>query len=451
MTFAITGGNTNNAFAINATTGVVTVNNAAALNFEASPQFSLTVTATDNGSPALSGSATVTVNLTNVNEAPVVTPVTFSLAENTANGTAVGTVAATDQDAGQTRTFAITGGNTNNAFAINATTGVLTVNNAAALNFETTPVFSLTVTATDNGTPALAGSATVTVNLLNVNESPVVTPRAFTINENSNNGVVIGTISATDPDAGQSRTFAITGGNTNNAFAINATTGVLTVNNSAALNFETTPQFSLTITATDNGSPAKSGSATVTVNLQNVNEAPIVPTQSLAVKTKSKAGAVVGTVVSSDPDAGQTRTYSIVSGNGSASKPVFAINATTGVITVKTASSVASSGTFTLGIRVTDSGSPALSTTGTVTIYVNSTGTVPAGGSLAANAQSTSAASTSSPVTASIPLVVDTSKSAKNPPVTTATGTIQAYQALVLATKRKSTIQFIADWLKRRS
>ena len=104
--------------------------NSAALDFETTPTFSLTVQVTDNGSPALSGTATVTVNLTNVNEAPVVTPATFAVAENSANGTAVGTVTVTDPDAGQTHTFAITAGNTGGAFAINPSTGQITVANS---------------------------------------------------------------------------------------------------------------------------------------------------------------------------------------------------------------------------------------------------------------------------------------------------------------------------------
>src|SRR6185503_14341079 len=102
---------------------------------ETTPSFSLTVTVTDNGTPVLSGSGTITVTVNNANEAPVVTPATFSLPENSANGTSVGTVTFTDQDAGQTHTFSITGGNTGGAFAINPSTGVLTVASSAAIDF----------------------------------------------------------------------------------------------------------------------------------------------------------------------------------------------------------------------------------------------------------------------------------------------------------------------------
>src|SRR4029077_4734425 len=111
-----------------------------------------------------------TINLTNVNEAPTISPQTFSVAENSANSTAAGTVVASDVEAGDTKTFATTAVNTSGAFAINASTGAITVANSAVLNFETTPSFALTVSVTDAG--SLSNSATVTVNLTNVNENP---------------------------------------------------------------------------------------------------------------------------------------------------------------------------------------------------------------------------------------------------------------------------------------
>ena len=46
---------------------------------------------TDNGAPTLNDTAVITINLTNVHEAPVVNDQTFTVAENTGNGTAVGT------------------------------------------------------------------------------------------------------------------------------------------------------------------------------------------------------------------------------------------------------------------------------------------------------------------------------------------------------------------------
>jgi len=219
----------------------------------------------------LSGSATITINVNNLNEAPVVQPATFAVDENATVGASVGTVAFTDVDAGQTHTFAITAGNTDGAFAIDASTGAITVANPAALDFETNPTFALTVTVTDNGTPVLSGSATITINVNNLNEAPVVQPATFAVDENATVGASVGTVTFTDPDAGQSHTFAITAGNTDGAFAIDAG-GVITVANPAALDFETTQTFALTVEVTDNGTPVLSGSATITVNVNDVDE-----------------------------------------------------------------------------------------------------------------------------------------------------------------------------------
>ena len=185
----------------------------------------------------------------------MVNAATFTVLENSPNGTVVGAVTFTDPDVGQSGTFAITGGSGSGVFAINASTGQLTVATSTALNFEMTPSFSLIVQVTDNGTPPLSGGATITVNLTNVNEAPVVNAATFTLPENSATGTTVGTMTFSDPDAGTIGIFAITGGNTGGAFAINSSTGQLTVATTAALNFETTPSFSLTVQVTDNGTP----------------------------------------------------------------------------------------------------------------------------------------------------------------------------------------------------
>jgi hypothetical protein len=362
-TFSITAGNTGGAFAINGS-GVITVANSAALNFETTPTFNLTVQVTDNGTPILSGSTTVVVNLTDVNEAPAPSGGPFSLAENSANGTTVGTVLAGDQDSGQSYTFSITAGNTGGAFAINSS-GVITVANSAALNFETTPTFNLTVQVTDNGTPVLSGSTTVVVNLTDVNEAPVPSGGPCSLPENSANGTTVCTVLAGDQDSGQSHTFSITAGNTGGAFAINGS-GVITVATTAALDFETNPTFNLTVQVTDNGTPVLSGSTTVVVNLTNVNEPPVPSGGPFTIPENSANGTSVGTVSATDPDAGQSHTFSITAGNTGGA---FAINSS-GLITVANVTAVNFEATpvFNLTVQVTDNGTPVLSGSTTVTI-----------------------------------------------------------------------------------
>jgi hypothetical protein len=120
----------------------------------------------------LTDSATVTVNVNDVNEAPGVGNQTFTIDENEPNGFVVGTVVAGDQD-GDTLTYSITGGNTGGAFAINAGSGQITVANSAQVDFETNPSFALTVEVSDG---VLSDTATVTVNLNNLPDTGIPNP-----------------------------------------------------------------------------------------------------------------------------------------------------------------------------------------------------------------------------------------------------------------------------------
>jgi len=357
LAYSITAGNTGTAFAINASTGRITVASSSAV---VAGTFSLTVRATDNGSPVRYSSATVSITVTSANLAPVISNQAFSLVQYASNGTIVGTVVASDPNAGQTLTYAITAGNTGSAFSINASTGTITVSNSTGLSPQT---FSLTVRVTDNGSPSLYSQATVTITVTSLpNQAPVISNQAFSLVQYSPNGTVLGTMTATDPNAGQILTYTITSGNTNNAFSINSTTGVISVSNSSALSPQT---FALTIRVTDNGTPVLYSQATATITVTTPpNLPPVIAGQSFSIPANSANGSLIGTLVATDPNSGQTLTYSITGGNTSS---IFALNSSTGNLTVAN-SSLFNVGTYTLTVRVTDNGSPALWAQATVTI-----------------------------------------------------------------------------------
>ena len=110
-------------------------------------------------------------------------------------------------------------------------------------------------------------TATVTVTITGQNDAPVVDDADFTIAENSNNAAIVGTVTAGDVDADDTLTFDIVAGNVSNAFDIDDD-GRITVNNKAALDFETTPVFNLTVEVDDgNGG---TDTAAVTVRLSDV-------------------------------------------------------------------------------------------------------------------------------------------------------------------------------------
>lgn len=97
------------------------------------------------------------------------------------------------------------------------------------------------------------------------NSTPVIENQEFSIAENSTSGTVVATIIARDPDY-NSISFSILSGNTDNAFVVNASNGVLTVNNTAALNYDVTTSFDLVVEVSDG---SLTSSATITVNLGN--------------------------------------------------------------------------------------------------------------------------------------------------------------------------------------
>lgn len=379
LTYSILSGNTNNAFAINSSTGQITINTSSAVNFEVTPQFVLSIQVADGGNPSLTASANVTINVADANDAPTVPAgQTFTVGQNAPVNTVVGTVTANDVDASapnNTLSYSIVSGNTNVAFAINSSTGVITVNNSSALNPAVVPQFVLQVRVADGGTPSLSTTQSVTINVSAVNQAPTIPAgQAFSISENSSANSTVGTVSANDPDSSapnNTLTYSITGGNSNNAFAISATTGQLTVNNAAALNFEVTPQFVLQIQVADGGNPSLTATQNVTVNITDVNEAPVMNAgQSFFVNEHTANSVAVGTVQATDPDSvapNKTLTYSILSGNTS---NAFAINSSTGQITVANSSalSFAVAPSFSLQIKVADGGNPSLSSTQAVTV-----------------------------------------------------------------------------------
>src|SRR5690242_17928063 len=133
------------------------------------------------------------------------------LAENSAAGTAVGTVQGIDPDR-DALTYSLVNLDRNGqpitdgtgAFTIDARTGAITVANSGALDFESATSHEVRVTVTDPF--GLSFDKTFTINLSDANEKPTITGFNFangdTVPENSADGTVIGSVAAGDPDAG---------------------------------------------------------------------------------------------------------------------------------------------------------------------------------------------------------------------------------------------------------
>lgn len=121
------------------------------------------------------------------NSAPEIVAQEFTIAENSANETEVGTIAASDPDYNEI-TFSILSGNTDNAFSVGSSTGLLIVNNADALNYETNPVFNLSIQVSDG---SLTSSAMITVNVENATGlSPIASASEIKVYPNPVSGIL---------------------------------------------------------------------------------------------------------------------------------------------------------------------------------------------------------------------------------------------------------------------
>ncbi len=107
-----------------------------------------------------------------LNQAPLAgSDVTTSVLESVAPGVTLATASATDPDANTTLTYTITGGDPSGLFAINSTTGAISLASGKHLDYETTTQHVLTVSASDGSLSAIQA---VTINVGNVNETPGV-------------------------------------------------------------------------------------------------------------------------------------------------------------------------------------------------------------------------------------------------------------------------------------
>jgi len=373
LTFSITGGNTGNTFSINASSGLISVASNAALNYETNPTFNLQVTVQDNMNA--SSSATIIINLQDVNENPVIEDQGFNINENIPNGTVVGAVFASDPDQGQQLTYSIIAGNTGNTFAIHSTTGSLTVSNNQLINFESNALFDLNVRVQDNGTGNLSDEALISIQLNDLNEPPVASNQNYSVNIAATNGTFVGQVTASDPDNNQTLLYSISSGNQYNTFTIGSSTGEITVANSSGLASAANP-FILNILVNDNGTPQLSTNCQVTINItQTNNSAPIIQAQSFTIAENTAQGTTIGQVVASDPNQGQTLSYSIISGNSS---NAFNLSVN-GLLSVNNsvALNFEDMSVFNLMIQVNDDGNPSLSSSGSVTISLTDINEMP--------------------------------------------------------------------------
>ena len=192
---------------------------------------------------------------------------------------------------------------------------------------------------------------TITIN--NVNETPTdITLSASSINENVAANSTIGTLSSTDADAANTFTYTLvagTGDTDNTAFNISGSNLRIT----ASPDFETKSSYSVRVRTTDQGGLTFEKAFTITIN--NVNETPTDITLSASsINENVAANSTIGTLSSTDADAANTFTYTLVAGTGDTDNTAFNISGSNLRITASPDFETKSS--YSVRVRTTDQG-----------------------------------------------------------------------------------------------
>ncbi|MEO9483865.1 MAG: cadherin repeat domain-containing protein [Ekhidna sp.] len=199
------------------------------------------------------------------NNTPLFSDRTFSIPEEIQTGDRVGLLAAFDPD-GDQLSYSIISGNLDNTFALNTSTGELTINSNANIDFQTTSKYQLSVEVSDG--KAIA-AAIITINVEEGNRPPIIDAQTFSVAEDAVIGLSIGTIQATDPNGGNLK-YTILSGNTDDLFQVTLSNGELKLGSTLKLDHETKDSYTLTILVED---PAKlTSSAPITIDILDVDE-----------------------------------------------------------------------------------------------------------------------------------------------------------------------------------
>ncbi len=341
------------------------IKTAAALDFATQSSYSIRVKTTDSTGKSFEKSFTVSV--TETNTAPTAIALSSSSIDESSDiGTAVGTLSSTDANAGDTFTYALVAGegDTDNAsFVIDGDQ----LKTAGELDFATQSSYSVRVSSTDAGGLSTTETFTITVTEAVENTAPTaIELSSSSIDESSDIGTAVGTLSSTDANAGDTFTYALVAGegDTDNAsFVIDGDQ----LKTAGELDFATQSSYSVRVSSTDAGGLSTTETFTITVTEAVENTAPTaIELSSSSIDESSDIGTAVGTLSSTDANAGDTFTYALVAGEGDTDNASFVIDGDQ----LKTAGELDFATQSSYSVRVSSTDAGGLSTTETFTITV---------------------------------------------------------------------------------
>uniref|UniRef100_A0A8C6MJ37 Cadherin domain-containing protein n=1 Tax=Nothobranchius furzeri TaxID=105023 RepID=A0A8C6MJ37_NOTFU len=262
------------------------------LDRELIQQYNITVIATDAGSPPLSNTSVITVQVSDVNDnAPMFseTEINVYVKENSPVGTLLKTIHSTDADADGNVTYMlldISPSNipTSSVLNINSETGDII--SLQSFNYEELKTFQFKVQATDSGVPPLSSNVTVNVLILDENDNnpTILAPyselgsvNSETIPYSAEAGYFVAKIRAVDADSGYNAllSYHLTEPKGNNLFRIGTSTGEIRTKRRMSDN--DLKSHPLVVLVSDNGEPSLS--ATVSIDVVVVESTADIQTQ----------------------------------------------------------------------------------------------------------------------------------------------------------------------------
>ena len=223
-----------------------------------------------------------------------------SITEDNSLNALIGTLSTIDPDLSDTHTYTLVSGGTD--FNINGDN----LQASKSFDFETQNRYTIRIKTEDNKGGTFEQDFTITI--LDANDNPTqIRLNKSSILENNSLNAVIGNLSTTDQDAGDTHTYTLVSGRAD--FNINGNN----LQASKSFNFETQSSYNIRIRTEDSkGSTFEQG---FTITILDANDNPTQITLSkTSIPENNSLNAVIGSLSSTDQDAGDTHTYTLVSG-----------------------------------------------------------------------------------------------------------------------------------------
>ncbi|CAD5121379.1 DgyrCDS9901 [Dimorphilus gyrociliatus] len=329
-------------------------------NYEERVQYVLEVYVSDG---TLNYTSTVTINVIDINEAPVlVTSLPLSIAVNENFIGQIISVTANDSDFGDILYFNLTTIPSGGFFSIDADGKITT----SGLNYEAISSHKLQVVVSDKA--GLSVDWNITVNVTDIQEPPsfINLPNSTScIAEDLAIETMLFTINVFDPE-NDAIAYTLTSFNDN--FLVNGTSGEVSLKSGASLNYELTNQYLLPIVANDGTLTATS---TLTVAICNVNESPSIVNLPTTINlSKDVSGRkLLLTISVQDEDIGDSHTFAIVSTTPTNQLSNFTVDSSGGIYS-EAINDFKSTTLKTISIKVIVQDASGLNDTKTLTINI---------------------------------------------------------------------------------